>query len=88
MENKKTKILAYCDSPSVATGFGTVSRNILMGLYATGKYEINVLGINYWGQPHPFPLAIWPVGINDQRDPYGREWVKGMMGKMDYDIYS
>ena len=87
-EEKKIKVLAYCDAPPCATGFATVSRNILLGLHNTGKYEIVVLGINYWGNPHPFPFQIYPVGINggQGKDPYGREWVKQMMLTMDYDI--
>ena len=83
---KKIKILAYCDSPTSATGFSTVSRNILGGLHATGKYEIDVLGINYWGDPHNFPFRIWPTGINTDRDPYGRKKVFGMIQQLDFDI--
>ena len=83
-KGKKIKVLAYCDSPTCATGFGTVSRNILGGLYATGKYEIDVLGINYWGDPHNFPFRIWPTGID--RDPYGRKKVFSMIQQMDFDI--
>lgn len=85
-KGKKIKILAYCDSPTCATGFGTVSRNILGGLYATGKYEIDILGINYWGDPHNFPFRIWPTGINTDRDPYGRKKVFSMIQQMDFDI--
>jgi glycosyltransferase involved in cell wall biosynthesis len=85
--NKKIKVLAYMDSPTCATGFGSVSRNILMGLYATGKYEIDVLGINYWGDPHNFPFRIWPVGIGGpDNDPYGRKKVFNMIRQMDFDI--
>jgi glycosyltransferase involved in cell wall biosynthesis len=83
---KKIKILAYCDSPTCATGFGTVSRNILSGLYATGKYDIDILGINYWGDPHGFPFRIWPVGINAERDPYGRKKIFNMIQQMDFDV--
>lgn len=83
---KKIKVLAYCDSPTCATGFGTVSRNIFEGLYKTGKYDIEVLGINYWGDPHDFPYRIWPVGTNNERDPYGRQKVVGMIPKMDFDL--
>lgn len=86
MVNKKLKILAYMDSPSVATGFATVARNVLMGLHATGKYEIIVAGINYWGFPHPYPFPIYPVGINNNNDPYGREFVSRMMVEEQYDI--
>ena len=85
-KGKKIKVLAYCDSPTCATGFGTVSRNILGGLHATGKYEIDILGINYWGDPHNFPFRIWPTGINTDRDPYGRKKVFSMILQMDFDI--
>lgn len=86
MPEKKINVLAYCDSPTCATGFGTVSRNILSGLYATGKYNIDILGINYWGDPHNFPFRIWPTGVNGERDPYGRKKVFGMIPRMQYDI--
>lgn len=85
-EGKKIKVLAYCDTPSCATGFGTVSRNILSGLYNTGRYDINILGINYWGDPHPFPFRIWPTGTNAENDPYGRKKVCNMIPNIDFDI--
>lgn len=84
--DRKIKVLAYCDSPTCATGFGTVSRNIFEGLYSTGRYDIDILGINYWGDPHNFPYRIWPVGTNNERDPYGRRKVCGMIPNMDFDI--
>jgi D-inositol-3-phosphate glycosyltransferase len=83
---KKIKVLAYCDAPTCATGFGTVSRNILSGLYMTGKYDIDVLGINYWGDPHNFPFRIWPTGTNSEKDPYGRKKVCNMIPRMEYDL--
>jgi D-inositol-3-phosphate glycosyltransferase len=85
-EKKKIKVLAYCDSPTCATGFGTVSRNILLGLYATGLYDVDILGINYWGEPHNFPFRIWPVGTNSENDPYGRKKVFNMIQRMDFDM--
>ena len=84
--SNKIKVLAYCDSPSVATGFGTVSRNIFEGLYNTGKYDITILGINYWGDPHNFPYRIYPTGTNSERDPYGRQKIVSMIPQMDFDI--
>jgi glycosyltransferase involved in cell wall biosynthesis len=84
--SKKIKVLAYCDSPTCATGFATVSRNILTGLYKTGKYSIDILGINYWGDPHEFPFRIWPIGFNGENDPYGRKKAFGMIQQMDFDI--
>jgi glycosyltransferase involved in cell wall biosynthesis len=85
-EQKKVKVLAYCDSPTCATGFATVSRNIFEGLYRTGRYEIDICGINYWGDPHGFPYRIWPTGTNELKDPYGRKKSANMMVGMDYDI--
>lgn len=84
--SKKIKLLCYLDTPSCATGFGTVSRNILEGVQNTGRYEIEILGINYWGDPHPFPYRIWPLGTNPERDPYGRKKICGMIPNMDFDL--
>lgn len=84
--SNKIKLLFYGDSPTVATGFGTVSRNILMGLHRTGKYDIQVLGVNMWGDPHPYPFPIWPVGVGS-KDPYGRQRAFDMMSKdLEFDV--
>jgi len=83
---RKIKVLGYCDSPTCATGFATVSRNIFEGLYRTGRFDIEILGINYWGDPHNFPYRIWPTGTNNQKDPYGRQKVLNMIPLMDFDI--
>jgi len=86
---KKKKILFYGDTPTCATGFATVSRNILVGLFNTGRYDITVFGVNYWGDPSP-PLTqmfnIYPAGMNNERDPYGREKFKAFASQMEYDI--
>lgn len=83
----KTRILFYGDGPQVATGFGTVSRNILVPLAETGKYDITVMGINYWGEPHEFHnLPTWPVGMNKDKDPYGRKLVQERIKSSDFDI--
>ena len=84
--NERIRVLAYCDSPTCATGFGTVSRNILAGLHSTGRYDVDILGINYWGDPHNFPFRIWPTGVNGERDPYGRKKVFNMIPQMQYDL--
>jgi glycosyltransferase involved in cell wall biosynthesis len=86
VNSPKINVLAFCDSPTSATGFSTVSRNIFEGLYKTGRYNIDVLGINYWGDPHNFPYRIWPTGTNQDKDPYGRKKVCGMIPQMEYDI--
>jgi len=84
--SNKTKVLAFSDSPSCATGFGTVARNIYEALYKTGRYDIDIISINYWGDPHTFPYRQFPAGINGDKDPYGRRKAAAMMQQMDYDI--
>ena len=46
---RKRKVLVLADSPTCATGFAQVSRNVLKNLYDTGRYEIDMIGINYTG---------------------------------------
>ena len=65
---KKIKLLFFGDTPSGNTGFSTVSKNILKRLYATGKYDITVVGINYFGDPHDLPYKIYPAAYNQQGD--------------------
>lgn len=72
-QDRKYKVIFYGDSPTCATGFGQVSRNILPALHASGRYDVDILGINYWGDPHGYPFKIWPMAVNNQRDPYGRQ---------------
>lgn len=73
---KKIKILALCDSPTTATGFAQVSRNILKGLHDTGKYDIDIMGINYHGDYYDrktHPYNIYPAMPQGYYDVYGRE---------------
>lgn len=72
---KKIRVLALCDSPTAATGFAQVSRNILKGLVETGKYEIDVIGINYYGDYYDrtiHPYNIYPAMPQGYIDMYGR----------------
>ena len=71
----KIKVLALCDSPTSATGFAQVSRNILNRLAKTGKYHIDVIGINYNGDYYDrekFPYQIYPAQPQGYEDMYGR----------------
>lgn len=85
---KKTRVIFYGDSPTCATGFGQVSRNILPALHNSGRYEVDILGINYWGDPHEYPFKIWPMAVNGQRDPYGRQRLQQhlMDPRLEFDI--
>lgn len=87
-EQRKSRVIFYGDSPTCATGFGQVSRNILPALHNSGRYEVDILGINYWGDPHDYPFRIWPMAVNNQRDPYGRQRLQQhlMDPNCNYDI--
>jgi D-inositol-3-phosphate glycosyltransferase len=82
----KKKILCYCDSPTCATGFGSVSRNVLEQLYKTGNYDIDIFGINYHGTPHSLPYKIWPAMDHQTGDPYGRRKFCYFALEHDFDI--
>lgn len=83
---EKIKLLCYCDF-SCATGFSTVSTNVLTGLYNTGRYDITVFAINYWGDYTPLQsmFKLFPAGTGSQ-DPYGRQKFINMVPGMQFDL--
>lgn len=75
VDQKKIRVLVLCDSPTSATGFAQVSRNVLAGLARTGKYHIDVIGINYNGDFYDrekIPVNIYPAQPHGYQDMYGR----------------
>ncbi len=93
-EQEKIKILLYGDY-CCATGFATVLGNIARQLQASGKYDLDVLAINYSGDPidsEKWPGNIWPAmpGTMTQAgaygDVYGRQRLLDLMGSGRYDV--
>jgi D-inositol-3-phosphate glycosyltransferase len=91
---KKIKLLAWGDY-CCATGFGNVLGNIVRQLHATGRYDIDVLAINYTGDPYDrqrWPGNVYPAmpGVMSQSgryaDVYGRQRLCDMAGQNDYDV--
>ena len=90
----KIKILAWGDY-CCSTGFATVLSNIMQELDNSGKYEIDVVGINYDGGPYNtdrFPGRVWPAlsGIRMQgayADVFGRQQVLDLLATNDYDVF-
>lgn len=84
------KVLFYCDSPTVITGFGNVARNIINQIRKTEKYEINVCGINYYGDPYDrnvYPYPIWPaMAVGKESDVYGRNRFLELIGVLKPEI--
>jgi glycosyltransferase involved in cell wall biosynthesis len=72
-----------------STGFATVGRHILKSLGSTGLYDIDLLGINYFGSFYDqkeFPYCITPARLGDPRDPYGNQMFIDALLKKEYDI--
>jgi D-inositol-3-phosphate glycosyltransferase len=55
----KKRFLAIGDQVA-PTGFSQVLTNILLNLNRE-EYEIHALGVNYKGDPHPYPWSIYPA---------------------------
>jgi glycosyltransferase involved in cell wall biosynthesis len=73
--SRKIKVLAYGDSPVVPSGFGTVMKNIFYYLGKTGKYDIDLFGINdrgAWKDPQEHPYHVYQAMPPGETDPYGR----------------
>ena len=62
------KILWYGDAVS-NTGFARVTHSILEHLSKTN--EVVVYGINYTGDPHPYPFKIYPAAPHNPADRFG-----------------
>ncbi len=84
-----TRILCWLDSPEVHTGFGVVSKHILKALHQTGKFDIDVLGINFFGRFYDreeYPYQITPAKLLDPSDPFGRRMLIRSLLQKQYDV--
>jgi len=94
MNDKKIKVLVWADSPTVATGFAQVARNIVRVLYDTGKYEFDWVGINFDGSyydreefPYKIYPAVRPLSLDSKyHDLYGRYVLLDMLSQGNYDL--
>ncbi len=69
-------MLLWGDSGTSATGFATVIRHLVRGLAATGRYEIDQIGINFTGDYYDrveHPCRIYPALGAGYRDVFGRD---------------
>lgn len=53
------KRLLWIGDAVAATGFARCTHHVLDGL--KDEWDVHVLGINYMGDPHPYPYAIYPA---------------------------
>jgi glycosyltransferase involved in cell wall biosynthesis len=52
-------VLLWIGDAVAHTGFSTVTHAVLDNLHR--KWDVNVLGINYFGDPHPYAYKVWPA---------------------------
>jgi glycosyltransferase involved in cell wall biosynthesis len=84
----KKKLLYWADSPTTTTGFGVVSKYLLWGIHLLGRYDIDCLAINYYGEffdKKQFPYQIISSRLRDPRDYYGNEMFISAIEHNDYD---
>lgn len=81
----KIKLLVWGDAV-VPTGFSRVLHSIL-GNLPIEDYDISWIGVNYFGDPHPFhQFKIYPAGTGMGADPYGFSRAKKIMDLEKPDI--
>lgn len=82
---KKTKILWSGDIVAM-TGFARVTHNLITRL--KDKYEIVVLGNNYWGDPDPMceQFTVYPSSNRFQTEPFGVQRIREITDKEKPDL--
>jgi glycosyltransferase involved in cell wall biosynthesis len=78
------KILWYGDA-CCNTGFGRVTHSVLEHL--SKDHEIHVIGINYSGDPHDYPYAIYPAANVNCQDRFGLPRIPEIIDKVKPDIF-
>lgn len=68
--NRKPRLLWVGDAVK-QTGFARVTHNVVGRLHANG-WDCAVLGINYDGDPHPYPYPIYPAHLGGDLFGVGR----------------
>lgn len=59
-ESRKLKIIIVGDSPTVSTGFAHCTREVCRELYSSGRWEIHILALSYFGDPHNLSYTLYP----------------------------
>jgi glycosyltransferase involved in cell wall biosynthesis len=83
--SKKAKLL-WCGDIVAMTGFARVTENVLSRL--KDKYEIVVLGHNWWGDPTPLQddYKMYPSSNRFQQAPFGEERIREVVERERPDI--
>jgi glycosyltransferase involved in cell wall biosynthesis len=80
------KKLLWCGDIVAMTGFGRVTENVLERL--RDKYEIVVLGNNWWGDPTPLQqfYKMYPSSNRFQQAPFGEQRIREIVEREKPDV--
>lgn len=80
------KVLWVGDA-GVSSGFAMCSHAVCDHLHASG-WDVHVLGINYWGEPHDYPYKIYPSRNPHEggRDAWGVDRLPFLIADLRPDI--
>jgi D-inositol-3-phosphate glycosyltransferase len=78
----KRRMLVIADA-AVSSGFARGTHNILETLKET--WDLHVLGINYFGDPHPYPYSIYPCNTIHGGDFFGLSRIAELIAKIGPD---
>ena len=83
--SKKPKLL-WCGDIVAMTGFARVTENVLKHL--DDKFEICVLGHNWWGDPTPLQdrYKMFPSSNRYQTEPFGVQRIREVVEREKPDI--
>jgi D-inositol-3-phosphate glycosyltransferase len=76
-------LLVFCGDAVVSSGFAKSTHKLCDVL--DKYYEVHVLGINYFGDPHPYPYKIWSCRTLNPRtkdDAFGIARIPELMHKL------
>jgi len=91
----KIKVLWYSEF-FCNTGFANVAHNIVKNLIKSGKYDIDVVGLHYFGEPYDheeWPIRVFPSHmpalshIQAYNDYLGRQRTLDLLAAGGYDIF-
>jgi len=95
MENQEEKIelkrVLWLSDFACSTGFANVAQNIAAQILKTKKYQIDIIGINYFGMPtewnYAYPsVRIFPASLLSKGDVFGRQALLNLLTSGQYDL--
>ncbi len=72
---KRKRMLAWSDSGTIFTGFGKITNYVLQALIKELDFEVDQVGVSYFGEfydPEEYPWRISSANSRDPRDPSGK----------------